>query len=119
MRKNKNVQVRCLQSTMQPDGTERLTIYFRNGHVKHMSANKFLDEFINLDELLEEITQGSRWVTISTKHKIQVTEVRIRLGAVFYTIEGVPKEYSHGGSKIFDFKNHFKPELSEANKETK
>lgn len=110
IRKNKNVQVKCHSSRIMADGTELLTICFRNGHVKYVFANQLLEEFVSLDGLLAEITKGSRWVNMSTRHKIQVDEVRIGSGAIFYTIEGVAKKYSHGGIDIQRFKNYFKPE---------
>ena len=111
IRKNKNVQVRCHWSVRQKDGTELLTIIFRNGHVKHMKPSQLLEGFINLDDLLTEITKDSRWVCLSTKLKIQVKKINVRLGIVHFDIEGVPKEYSHSNVSIQSFKNLFQPEL--------
>ena len=111
IRRNKNVQVKCHNSRVMADGTELLTICFRNGHVKSMFVNQLLEEFINFDDLLSEITEGSRWVDTSTKIQIEIDEVKVRAAAVFYTIEGVPKEYSKAGMNIQNFKSHFKPVL--------
>lgn len=111
IRKNKNVQVRVGENSK-----EKAVVFFRNGHVRYIDRKQFLDEFISLDDLLAEITENSRWVTISSKHKIRVTDIRLRMGVVFYRIEGVPEEYSHGGIDIQKFKGHFKPDLSEVAK---
>lgn len=111
IRKNKNVQVRCLVN-FNTDDERRILVCFRNGHQKYMSKEQLLSEFINLDELLAEITEGTRWVNIEHGYSIQVSNVRVRAAAVMYRIDGVAEEYSHGGVDIQRFKNMFKPETS-------
>lgn len=113
IRKNKNVQVRCSALDEYRDITNHtVRLLFRNGHVRHMQEQQFLDEFINLDELLAEITEGTRWINIEHGYSIQVSDVRVRAAAVMYRIDGVAEEYSHGGVDIQRFKNMFKPETS-------
>lgn len=111
IRKNKNVQVRCLVN-FNLDDKRRILVCFRNGHQKYMSEEQLLSEFTSLDELLAEITEGARWISIDHGYSIQVSDVRIRMGVVFYRIEGVPEEYSYGGVDIQRFKDMFKPESS-------
>lgn len=114
IRKNKNVQVVCSAFDEHRDTSNHtVRLLFRNGHVRHMQEQKFLDEFINLDELLAEITEGTRWVNIEHGYSIQVSNVRVRAAAVMYRIDGVAEEYSHGGVDIQRFKDMFKPDLSE------
>lgn len=113
IRKNKNVQVVCSVFDEHRDTSNHtVRLLFRNGHVRHMQEQQFLDEFINLDELLAEITEGTRWVNIEHGYSIQVSDVRIRMGVVFYRIDDVAEEYSHGGVDIQRFKDMFKPEPS-------
>lgn len=113
IRKNKNVQVvRSAFDEHRDTSNHTFRLLFRNGHVRHMQEQQFLDEFINLDELLAEITEGTRWVNIEHGYSIQVSNVRVRAAAVMYRIDGVAEEYSHGGVDIQRFKNMFKPETS-------
>lgn len=114
VRKNKNVQVVCSVFDEHRDtSNHNVRLLFRNGHVRHMQEQQFLDEFINLDELLVEITEGTRWVNIEHSYSIQVSDVRVRMGVVFYRINDVVEEHSHGGVDIQRFKDMFKPDLSE------
>lgn len=108
IRRNKNVQVRVGENSK-----EQAVVFFRNGHVRYIDRKQFLDEFVSLDDLLAEITKDSRWIAMSSKHKIRVTDIRLRMGVVFYRIDGVPEEYSHAGIDIQKFKEQFKPDLSE------
>lgn len=112
IRKNKNVQVRCAELGVNRDGLDRLTVFFRNGHVRYFDRRQFLDEFISLDELLAEITEGTRWVSIEHGYSVQVSDVRVRAAAVMYRIDGVADEWSHGGVDIQRFKDMFRPDLS-------
>jgi len=111
IRKGKNVQVRVGENSK-----EKVVVFFRNGHVRYINRKQFLDEFINLDELLAEITEGTRWVNIEHGYSIQVSDVRLRAAAVMYRIDDVAEEYSYGGVDIQRFKDMFKPDLSEAGK---
>lgn len=113
IRKNKNVQVLCSALDEHRDTSNHtVRLLFRNGHVRHMQEQQFLDEFINLDELLAEITEGTRWVNIEHGYSIRVSDVRLRAAAVMYRIDGVAEEYSYGGVDIQRFKKMFKPEIS-------
>ena len=117
IRKNKNVQVRCRALDEYREGVNHtVRVSFRNGHVRYIDRKQFLDEFISLDDLLAEITKDSRWISMSSKHRISVTDIRLRMGVVFYRISGVPEEYSFAGIDIQKFKEHFKPDLSEVAK---
>lgn len=107
IRKNKNVQVRVGENSK-----EKAVVFFRNGHVRYIDRNQFLDEFINLDDLLAEITEVARWVNIEHGYSIQVSDVRLRAAAVMYRIDDVAEEYSYGGVDIHRFKKMFKPETS-------
>ncbi|OLF37210.1 hypothetical protein BTW00_03685 [Psychrobacter sp. C 20.9] len=109
IRKNKNVQVRCLGPGHCRNDPERLTIKFLNGHTKYMSQKQFFNEFINLDDLLAEITEGSQWESIGSRHTIRVTDIKVRTGRVLFRIDGVPKEYSFSSTDIFRFKDLFLP----------
>lgn len=109
IRKNKNVQVRSLGAGHCRNDPERLTIKFLNGHTKYMNQKQFFDEFINLDDLLAEITESSQWEAIGSRHKIHVTDIKVRIGRVLFRIDGVPKEYSVSSTDIFRFKDLFIP----------
>lgn len=111
IRRDKNVQVRVGENSK-----EKAVVFFRNGHVRYIDRKQFLDEFISLDDLLAEITEDSKWITISSKHRICVTDIRLRMGVVFYRVSGVPEEHSFAGIDIQRFKEHFKPDLSEVAK---
>lgn len=114
IRKNKNVQVVCSAlDEHRATSNHTVRLLFRNGHYRYMQEAQFLDEFINLDELLAEITEGTRWVNIEHGYSIQVSDVRVRMGVVFYRIDDVAEEYSYGGVDIQRFKNMFNPDLSE------
>ena len=113
IRNNKNVQVRCYGVRKNRQGVDMVTVVFRNSHTRFIEVGQFLREFINLDDLLAEITKGSKWIAISSGHTICVTDVRARSGIVFYRIEDVPKEYSYGGTDIFRFKKSFRPHAGE------
>lgn len=109
IRKNKNVQVKSLGAGHCRNDPERLTIKFLNGHTKYMSQKQFFEEFINLDDLLAEITKGSQWESIGSHHQIHITDIKIRIGRVLFRIDGVPKEYSFSSTDIFRFKDYFIP----------
>ena len=117
IRKNKNVHVRCCALDEHRDtANHTVRLLFRNGHCRYMQEAQFLDEFVSLDELLAEITEGTRWVSIEHGYSIQVSGVRLRAAVVMYRIDDVAEEYSYGGVDIQKFKEHFEPDSSEAPK---
>lgn len=108
IRNDRNVQVKCHGKGGWTDDPERITVSFKNGHVRFYKEDQFLSEFINLDELLAEITKGSQWDAIEGDYKITVTEVRVRAGIVHYRVDGNPPEWFNQGVYIWNFKKVFK-----------
>ncbi len=63
IRRNRNVQVKCLGKGAWSHDPELLTVCFKNGHTKYMYSGDLLREFINLDDFQAEKTEGSEWVS--------------------------------------------------------
>lgn len=110
IRKNKNVKVRICYTTKDD------TVFFEyigNNHMRSMGLDQFLNEFVDLKELLDEITEGSKWVNRHHDYTVFITEVRSRSGTVYYRYQDEPKHYCYGNN-IGNFRDIFKPELREA-----
>jgi hypothetical protein len=117
IRKNKNVQVRCLVN-FNTDEERRILVCFRNGHQKYMSKEQLLSEFINLDDFLARVSKGTKWVDRKSAYLKQeaqsfvVCEVCLRKGVVIYQ----PKSTAPSGkyqTTIGHFDTKFQPEKGE------
>lgn len=113
IRKNKNVQVRCLVN-FNLDEKRRVLACFRNGHQKYMSEEQLLSEFINLGEFLARVSKGTEWVDrkcayLKKEHRVFVIcEVCLRKGVVIYQ----PKSSAPSGkyqTTIGHFDTKFQP----------
>lgn len=111
IRHNRNVQVRIWHDVT---GDSVFFSYRGNNHDKTMGKDEFLRKFVELQPLLDEITEGSKWIGKFHGHSAKVIEVSKRSGIVYYTHENIANAYPKYGIEIGGFKAFFEPDLSEA-----
>lgn len=94
IRKDRNVQVRCLGKGALINDPELLTVCFKNGHTKYMHSGELLREFVSLDDFQAEKTEGSEWVSRKSAYLGEVGDVFVirnidlKEGRVIYARKG-------------------------------
>lgn len=110
LKKNKNVQV-CISGINQHNH-EIIGVVFKylgNKHTRKMNIEQFLSEFVELQPLIDEITEVKEWESINHNYKIYIYGIRVEKGIITYRHKGSDKNRWLSHINIGQFKYVFRP----------